>query len=92
MSPNATLSITHQTHTYSTGDPHPTRSEGALLPACLQQFSISTNLSHPKMTKLYTLDDLSHHNTNNDCWLLIDGKVHGISFSLMFWPPSFFLF
>lgn len=29
----------------------------------------------PTLTKLYTLEEASEHNTAEDCWVVIDGKV-----------------
>ncbi|KAL6577752.1 hypothetical protein OROMI_010080 [Orobanche minor] len=29
----------------------------------------------PTITKLYTMEEASQHNTNEDCWITIDGKV-----------------
>ncbi|KAL6566433.1 hypothetical protein OROGR_002048 [Orobanche gracilis] len=28
----------------------------------------------PTITKLYTMEEASQHNTNEDCWITIDGK------------------
>ncbi|KAL6505660.1 Cytochrome b5 isoform A [Orobanche hederae] len=29
----------------------------------------------PTITKLYTMEEASQHNTNEDCWITIDGKL-----------------
>lgn len=29
----------------------------------------------PQLTKLYTMAEASEHNTKDDCWVVIDGKV-----------------
>ncbi|KAK4482953.1 hypothetical protein RD792_010126 [Penstemon davidsonii] len=31
------------------------------------------------MAKLFTLAEISEHNTNKDCWLLINGKVYDVT-------------
>ncbi|KAH6765840.1 cytochrome B5 isoform D [Perilla frutescens var. hirtella] len=31
------------------------------------------------MSKLFTLAEVSQHNTNKDCWLLISGKVYDVT-------------
>ncbi|KAH6802172.1 cytochrome B5 isoform A [Perilla frutescens var. frutescens] len=33
----------------------------------------------PTLTKLYTMEEASQHNTNEDCWIVIDGKVYDVS-------------
>ncbi|KAF2294954.1 hypothetical protein P3X46_017207 [Hevea brasiliensis] len=33
----------------------------------------------PTLTKLYTMDEASQHNTKDDCWIVIDGKVYDVS-------------
>ncbi|KAL1556583.1 Cytochrome b5 isoform A [Salvia divinorum] len=33
----------------------------------------------PTLTKLYTLEEASQHNTSEDCWITIDGKVYDVS-------------
>lgn len=39
----------------------------------------------PTLTKLFTMQEASQHNTKDDCWVVIDGKVpffiHGLSYS-----------
>ncbi|XP_065860599.1 cytochrome b5 [Euphorbia lathyris] len=32
----------------------------------------------PTLTKLYTLQEASQHNTKHDCWIVIDGKVYDV--------------
>ncbi|RZC59870.1 hypothetical protein C5167_007177 [Papaver somniferum] len=32
-----------------------------------------------KITKLYTLEEASNHNTKQDCWLILDGKVYNVT-------------
>lgn len=29
----------------------------------------------PTLTKLYTMNEASLHNSKDDCWVVIDGKV-----------------
>ncbi|KAK8522828.1 hypothetical protein V6N13_115774 [Hibiscus sabdariffa] len=33
----------------------------------------------PTLTKLYTMQEASQHNTKDDCWVVIDGKVYDLS-------------
>ncbi|EXB44868.1 putative cytochrome b5 isoform 2 [Morus notabilis] len=33
----------------------------------------------PQLTKLYTMAEASDHNTKDDCWVVIDGKVYDVS-------------
>ncbi|KAL5553597.1 hypothetical protein UlMin_040998 [Ulmus minor] len=33
----------------------------------------------PSITKLISMQEASQHNTNDDCWLVIDGKVYDVS-------------
>ncbi|KAK4479816.1 hypothetical protein RD792_015355 [Penstemon davidsonii] len=33
----------------------------------------------PTLTKLYTMEEASEHNTAEDCWVVIDGKVYDVS-------------
>ena len=33
----------------------------------------------PTLTKLYTMEEASQHNTKDDCWVVIDGKVYDIT-------------
>eukprot|EP00262_Sarcandra_glabra_P000263 TRINITY_DN10323_c0_g1_i1.p1 TRINITY_DN10323_c0_g1~~TRINITY_DN10323_c0_g1_i1.p1 ORF type:complete len:136 (+),score=25.52 TRINITY_DN10323_c0_g1_i1:61-468(+) len=33
----------------------------------------------PTITKLYTLQEASQHNTKDDCWVVIDGKVYDVT-------------
>ncbi|KAL6983312.1 Cytochrome b5 isoform A [Sarracenia purpurea var. burkii] len=33
----------------------------------------------PTLTKLYTMQEASQHNTAGDCWVVIDGKVYDVS-------------
>ncbi|KAH1031453.1 hypothetical protein J1N35_043627 [Gossypium stocksii] len=33
----------------------------------------------PTLTKLYTMQDASQHNTKDDCWIVIDGKVYDVT-------------
>ncbi|XP_050373449.1 cytochrome b5 [Argentina anserina] len=33
----------------------------------------------PTLTKLYTMKEASQHNTKDDCWIVIDGKVYDVS-------------
>lgn len=35
----------------------------------------------PTLTKLYTMQEASEHNTKDDCWVVIDGKVRLLCFS-----------
>lgn len=30
----------------------------------------------PTLSKLYSMQEASEHNTKDDCWVVIDGKVH----------------
>ncbi|KAL3511027.1 hypothetical protein ACH5RR_030428 [Cinchona calisaya] len=32
-----------------------------------------------KLSKLYTMQEAAQHNTNEDCWVVIDGKVYDVS-------------
>ncbi|XP_059315988.1 cytochrome b5 [Lycium ferocissimum] len=33
----------------------------------------------PTLTKLFTMEETSLHNTKDDCWVVIDGKVYDVS-------------
>ncbi|GAB2297143.1 Cytochrome b5 isoform A [Dionaea muscipula] len=33
----------------------------------------------PTLTKLYSMHEASQHNTKEDCWVVIDGKVYDVS-------------
>ncbi|MCD7445933.1 Cytochrome b5 isoform A [Datura stramonium] len=33
----------------------------------------------PTITKLITMEEASQHNTKDDCWVVIDGKVYDVS-------------
>ncbi|GFP87299.1 cytochrome b5 isoform a [Phtheirospermum japonicum] len=33
----------------------------------------------PTITKLFTMEEAAQHNTNEDCWVVIDGKVYDVS-------------
>ncbi|KAF3431606.1 hypothetical protein FNV43_RR26337 [Rhamnella rubrinervis] len=33
----------------------------------------------PKLTKLFTMQEASQHNTKDDCWVVIDGKVYDMT-------------
>ncbi|KAL3636192.1 Cytochrome b5 isoform A [Castilleja foliolosa] len=33
----------------------------------------------PTITKLYSMEEAAQHNTNDDCWVVIDGKVYDVS-------------
>lgn len=33
----------------------------------------------PTLTKLYSMEEASKHNTSDDCWIVIDGKVQHYS-------------
>ncbi|XP_059655670.1 cytochrome b5 [Cornus florida] len=33
----------------------------------------------PTLTKLYSMQEASEHNTKDDCWVVIDGKVYDVS-------------
>ncbi|KAL0408753.1 UNVERIFIED_CONTAM: cytochrome isoform A [Sesamum radiatum] len=33
----------------------------------------------PTITKIYTMEEASEHNTKDDCWVVIDGKVYDVS-------------
>ncbi|TMW93984.1 cytochrome b5 [Solanum pennellii] len=33
----------------------------------------------PTLTKLFTMEEASEHNTKDDCWVVIDGKVYDVS-------------
>ncbi|KAK3035959.1 hypothetical protein RJ639_031382 [Escallonia herrerae] len=33
----------------------------------------------PTLTKLYTMQEAAQHNTKEDCWVVIDGKVYDVS-------------
>ncbi|KAL6187806.1 hypothetical protein ACLB2K_039201 [Fragaria x ananassa] len=33
----------------------------------------------PTLTKLYSMKEASQHNTKDDCWIVIDGKVYDVS-------------
>ncbi|XP_031099533.1 cytochrome b5 [Ipomoea triloba] len=33
----------------------------------------------PTLTKLYSMAEASEHNTKEDCWVVIDGKVYDVS-------------
>ncbi|XP_073130989.1 cytochrome b5 [Henckelia pumila] len=33
----------------------------------------------PTITKLYTMEEASEHDTREDCWVVIDGKVYDVT-------------
>nr|AAT84461.1 cytochrome b5 isoform Cb5-D [Vernicia fordii] len=33
----------------------------------------------PTLTKLFTMQEAAQHNTKEDCWIVIDGKVYDVS-------------
>ncbi|KAG9439673.1 hypothetical protein H6P81_019838 [Aristolochia fimbriata] len=33
----------------------------------------------PTITKLYSLQEVSEHNTREDCWVVVDGKVYDVT-------------
>ncbi|PIM99080.1 Cytochrome b5 [Handroanthus impetiginosus] len=33
----------------------------------------------PTLTKLYTMEEASQHNTSDDCWVVVDGKVYDVT-------------
>ncbi|XP_006348668.1 cytochrome b5 isoform A [Solanum tuberosum] len=33
----------------------------------------------PTLTKLFTMEEAAEHNTKDDCWVVIDGKVYDVS-------------
>ncbi|PIA33788.1 hypothetical protein AQUCO_04000089v1 [Aquilegia coerulea] len=33
----------------------------------------------PTLTKLYSLKEAGEHNTRDDCWVVVDGKVYDVS-------------
>ncbi|KAE8710167.1 Cytochrome b5 isoform A [Hibiscus syriacus] len=33
----------------------------------------------PTLTKLYAMQEASQHNTKDDCWVVIDGKVYDVT-------------
>uniref|UniRef100_A0A5B7ATB6 Cytochrome b5 heme-binding domain-containing protein n=1 Tax=Davidia involucrata TaxID=16924 RepID=A0A5B7ATB6_DAVIN len=33
----------------------------------------------PTLTKLYSMQETSQHNSKDDCWVVIDGKVYDVS-------------
>ncbi|CAN1152373.1 Cytochrome b5 isoform A [Linum perenne] len=33
----------------------------------------------PELTKLYSMQEASQHNSKDDCWIVIDGKVYDVS-------------
>lgn len=33
----------------------------------------------PTLTKLFTMEEAAQHNTKDDCWVVIDGKVYDVS-------------
>ncbi|KAL9253094.1 Cytochrome b5 isoform A-like protein [Drosera capensis] len=33
----------------------------------------------PTLTKLYSMKEVSEHNSKRDCWVVIDGKVYDVS-------------
>lgn len=52
-----------------------------------------TLTSMPTISKLYAMQEASQHNTKDDCWVVIDGKVRAfpqmVSFSVFFNGSSF---
>lgn len=37
--------------------------------------SLPTKFNMPTLTNFYAIQDLSHHKTKDDCWILVGGKV-----------------
>ncbi|KAL2349134.1 hypothetical protein Fmac_003134 [Flemingia macrophylla] len=33
----------------------------------------------PTLTDFYAIEELSQHNTKDDCWILVDGKVYDVT-------------
>ncbi|CAL5188559.1 unnamed protein product [Lathyrus oleraceus] len=33
----------------------------------------------PTITNFYTIQDASHHKTEDDCWIIVDGKVYDVT-------------
>ncbi|CAI8588104.1 unnamed protein product [Vicia faba] len=33
----------------------------------------------PTLTNFYTIQDASHHKTEDDCWIIVDGKVYDVT-------------
>ncbi|XP_020212890.1 cytochrome b5 [Cajanus cajan] len=33
----------------------------------------------PTLTNFYAIEELSQHNTKDDCWILVDGKVYDVT-------------
>ncbi|KAK9090106.1 hypothetical protein Sjap_023283 [Stephania japonica] len=33
----------------------------------------------PTLTKLYTMQEAAKHNTSDDCWVVVDGKVYDVT-------------
>ena len=51
-----------------------------LLTSCLpQKNSLPTTKTEQPNTTLYSYAEISKHNTEQDCWLLISGKVYDVT-------------
>jgi len=54
-----------------------------LLPGCLPQQEPTTNDQQPttkdEQPNTYTLDLVAMHNTQQDCWIVIDSKVYDVT-------------
>lgn len=37
----------------------------------------------PTLTKLYTIQEASQHNTRDDCWIVVNNKVTTLTFSFL---------
>jgi cytochrome b involved in lipid metabolism len=52
-----------------------------LASGCVQQNGTGNGNGNevPGETPVYTLDEISGHDSSDDCWLLIDGKVYDVT-------------